>query len=78
MEEEELSELNELRQRALIGLQDLRSVLTKKDTNAETMSRALYGYIAELGIQEKLKARKEAFEAEGNLSLAKNMTRFTA
>ena len=71
MEEEELSELNELRQRALIGLQDLRSVLTKKDTDAETMSRALYGYIAELGIQEKLKVRKEAFEEEGNLSLAK-------
>lgn len=71
MEEEELAELNELRQRALGGLQDLKSVLTKKGTDAETMTRAIYGYIAELGIQEKLKAREEVFEAEGNLSLAK-------
>lgn len=71
MEEEELESLNAIREKALSGLPELKEKLTAKTADAEAMTRALYEYIALLGIQEKLHQREMQFEEDGKLSLSK-------
>ena len=71
MQEEELDALNELRQKAICGLQTLRDCLKKKDGDAVSMTRGVYDYLVGLGIQEKLKGYELRFEKEGSFSLAK-------
>ncbi|MDO4260591.1 MAG: helicase-exonuclease AddAB subunit AddB [Eubacteriales bacterium] len=71
MDEEELAELNRLREKAAEGLETLRKSLREKSATAQSMTRALYDYLVGLGIQERLKEYETAFEAEGNLSLSR-------
>lgn len=71
MEEEALSELNELRKRAVLGLAELRKRLKDKKSDTQEMTRAIYDYLTGLKIQEQLKAYEEQFDAEGNYAQAR-------
>ena len=71
MTEEELAEVNALREKALSGLEPLRKSLKDKKADAEVMTRSIYEYLTELSVQEHLLQYEQQFEQEGNLSLAK-------
>lgn len=71
MEDEELSELNELREKSIRGLSVLRKRLKDKEADTQEMTRALYDYLTELKIQEQLKAYEERFDADGDYAQAR-------
>ena len=71
MTEEELAEVNTLREKALSGLEPLRKSLKDKKADAEVMTRSIYEYLTDLSVQEHLLQYEQQFEQEGNLSLAK-------
>ena len=71
MTEEELAEVNALREKALSGLEPLRKSLKDKKADAEVMTRSIYEYLTDLSVQEHLLQYEQQFEQEGNLSLAK-------
>lgn len=71
MEEEELEELNGLRVKALKGLPELRRVLKEKETDAQTMTKAIYDYLVTLDIQQQLKTYEEQFDAAGDYAASK-------
>lgn len=71
MGEEEMQTLNGLRQKAMEGMDALRTGLKKKDTDTEGMTRALYTYLTGLHIQEQLKEYEERFDGEGDIYLAR-------
>lgn len=71
MTEEELAEVNTLREKAMSGLEALRKSLKDKKADAEVMTRSIYEYLTDLSVQEHLLQYEQQFEQEGNLSLAK-------
>lgn len=71
MDEEELEELNGLRQKAVQGLKELRKELKARGADAERMTRGVYDYLVLLKIQQKLKGYEERFEREGDHSRSK-------
>lgn len=71
MDEEELEQLNELRVKAVRGLQKLREELREEHIDAEQMTRAVYDYLTELHIQQQLKDYELQFDAEGNYPMAR-------
>ena len=68
MEEEELTELNEIRTRAVQGLSELRKHLKDKDRDTRSMTRAVYDYLTGLRIQQRLKEYEERFQTAGDHS----------
>lgn len=71
MEEETLSELNELRKKAVFGLGALRDCLRNKNADTEERTRAVYDYLTSLQIQERLKEYEKQFESEGDYAQAR-------
>lgn len=71
MEENELAVLNELREKVLQGLTELRKNLRNKDHTVEQMTRAIYDYLVYLNIQEQLKEYENRFEQAGDYVSAK-------
>lgn len=66
MDEEALTELNELRKKAMRGLSELRKRLKDKKSDTQEMTRAVYDYLTGRKVQEQLKEYEEKFDAEGN------------
>ncbi len=75
MTEEELTHVNALRELALEGLAELRGEFKRKETDARTLTRALYDYLVRMEIQKQLKRYEEQFEAQGEHDLAKEYGR---
>ena len=71
MTDEELAEVNALREKALTGLEPLRKSLKDKKADAEAMTRSIYEYLTGLNIQERLLQYEQQFEQSGDLSLSK-------
>jgi len=71
MEEEELEELNLLREEALTGLEALRKGLKNRQAGVEDMTHAIYDYLVLMGVQQQLEEYEKNFEQEGDYSLAK-------
>lgn len=69
--EEELLEIDGLRQRFVDLVLPFGEVMRKKDVDVRTRTTALYRMIEKLEIQEKLAAFEEHFKREGNQVLAK-------
>ena len=64
MTEEELAEVNALREKALSGLEPLRKSLKDKKADAEVMTRSIYEYLTDLSVQEHLLQYEQQFEQE--------------
>ena len=71
MEEEELAELNAVRERVIQELEALRRDLKDKEADTAKRTRAIYDCLVGLQIQKQLKEYEERFEAEGDHSRAR-------
>lgn len=71
MDEEALTELNELRKKAVRGLSELRKRLKNKKSDTQEMTRAVYDYLTGRKVQEQLKVYEERFDAKGDYSQAR-------
>ena len=69
--EEELLEINRLREQFAGSVLPFGEVMRKKETDVRTKTTALYRLIEGLGIQGRLAAFEERFQREGNQVLAK-------
>ncbi len=69
--EEELLEINRLREQFAGSVLPFGEVMQKKETDVRTKTTALYRLIEGLGIQGRLAAFEERFQREGNQVLAK-------
>lgn len=68
MEEEELQELNRIREKAVRGFSELRKSLKDKKTDTRQMTRAVYDHLERLEIQRQLKDYEERFQEAGDHS----------
>ncbi len=68
MEEAELAELNEIRQKAVRGLPELKKSLKDKENDTRKMTCAVYDYLTSLQIQKQLKEYEEQFQEAGDHS----------
>lgn len=70
-EQEELIELNGIRERFMEDVIPFREQLSKKKTTVKEKTEALYEFIRMQDMEEKLRARKEEFEAGRDYTTAK-------
>lgn len=68
MEEEELQELNRIREKAIRGFSELRKSLKDKKADTRQMTRAVYDHLEGLEIQRQLKDYEERFQEAGDHS----------
>ena len=68
MEEEELQELNRIREKAVKGLPELRKSLKDRKADTRQMTRAVYDHLAGLEMQRQLKDYEERFQEAGDHS----------
>lgn len=68
MEEEELQELNRIREKAVRGFSELRKSLKDKKADTRQMTRAVYDHLERLEIQRQLKDYEERFQEAGDHS----------
>ena len=69
--EEELEEIDMLRQRFVDAVLPFVRVQRRKDTDVRTRTLSLYSLIESLGIQKRLAEMEEEFRRDGNEVLAK-------
>lgn len=67
---EKLIELNEMRQKVILPLQKLRQVLKREGLTALDISAALYNFITNTGVKERLKELAVKLNEDGYRSLA--------
>ncbi len=68
MEEEELQDLNQIREKTMEGLAKLRKSLKDRKADTRRMTRAVYDHLAELKIQRQLKEYEVRFQEAGDHS----------
>lgn len=66
-----LLKINETRENIVISLSTLRSCFKDNNSDVKAYTKAIYDFIHEGNMQEKLKENEDEFDLEGKLSLAK-------
>ena len=77
MEEEELERLNHYRVQMVEKVDNLMFVLKQKRKTVKDITLAVYEFMVQENIQERLKKTEEEFHEAGELALARNILRFT-
>ncbi len=71
MTEEDLEEMNRLRIRFLLCVEELFTVLKKRRKTVAEVTRAMYGFMVKERLQIRIKEQEEQFQKKGELALAK-------
>lgn len=69
--EDELAQVNDLRERFAGEMADTQAALSRKGASVEEITRAVYELMVRREIQLRLKEYEEQFKASGNMDLAK-------
>ena len=67
----ELERMNQLREAVLLQIQTLSSVWKRKKGTVKEKIEALYGFLKEIGLQEKMEAYESTFREQGHLAKEK-------
>ncbi len=71
MEEAELAQINDIRERFVQNVQSVMEVLKRRSKTVSDITRALHDYFLQNELQKKVKAYEVMFAAEGELALEK-------
>lgn len=71
MEEEELEQVNGIRERFLNGIEEVVSVLKRRSKTVEEVTRALHDFLLKENLQKKLKEYELQFQNAGELAMEK-------
>lgn len=66
---EELEQVNKIRERLIMQFQPLRKVFQDKESDVTQQSKAFYGFMKALAVEDTLKEYAEQFEREGETAL---------
>lgn len=71
MQEEELAQLNNLRERFVSEIEVLKRELKRRDASVYDRTKVIYEYLVQLGMEQQLLQYQEEFEEAGNHPLAR-------